>query len=273
MADRFGLSFFLLTFYFFLMKYCPRCKLKAKEHETACSRCGGELRVLGGPPPTSKPPVAAPIPPVPTSKPPVPTSKPPVATSKPPTAAPKPPVATSKPPTAAPIPPVDGPAAQPAPAAGGEPSQQKQLRLELAGLQRQVAKSAAGVRRLAIVAGVLTVLLVFVLLLVRHNYVMGFAALEGVDIVPLKSRPGAARISYRPRSTGKVEFVRETPQRRETLIEYATDRDTTGDKKEFDWSGPKADRYTLHVRYRRGWGLVTKDFQSSNPRSRLIDTQ
>ena len=195
------------------MKYCPRCKLKAKDDETSCSRCGGELRVLGGSAPASTPPAESPAP-------------------------------------------------QPT-RPGGEASQQAQLRLELAGLQHQVTKSAARVRRMAIAAGVLALLLVLVLLLVRHNHVMEFAALEGVDIVASKSRPGTVEISYQPRSTGKVEFIRETRQRRETLIEYATDEDTRGDKKGFTWSGGKSDRYTVHVRYRRGWGLVTEDFQSS----------
>jgi len=140
-------------------------------------------------------------------------------------------------------------------------SNDEQLRLQLAGAQHQAQKSASRAKILAIVAGILTLMLIAYLLMLRNSFINEFAAVESVQFEPSADKAGSVKITFRPKSSGKVEFIRESAERQETLIEHI--ESTTGDDPErtFVWSGSESNDYTVHVRYRRGWGLKNEEWK------------
>ena len=68
-----------------------------------------------------------------------------------------------------------------------------------------------------------------------------------------------AEITYEPDSAGKIEFVRESNGIVETLTEHASDPSSGKTNGKFNWSGKEKEKSTLHVTYRSGIFLVTKD--------------
>jgi hypothetical protein len=134
----------------------------------------------------------------------------------------------------------------------------EQLKFRLSGLEHEVAKSAARVRRLGWLALALLLLLVALLIALYLYHVLQYARVNTVEAVPSPDNPGAAAISYTPNSSGKVEFVRKTQDLEETLTDYAIDPISSESKKLFSWSGAGDDRYDLEVTYREGLSLVTK---------------
>lgn len=203
------------------MKYCPKCKQRAKQEETVCARCGGELRVLGGGGAGGGASAA-------------------VTTSEP---------STSKKTTAAPT------SASPASA------NDEQLRLQLAGIQHDAQKSASRAKILAIVAAVLLLLLIVYLLMLRNSFINEFATVESVQFEPYGDRAGSVEITFRPQSAGKVEFTRESSDRQETLIEHIESTTGDDAERTFVWSGSESNDYKVHVRYRRGWGLKSEEWK------------
>lgn len=142
-------------------------------------------------------------------------------------------------------------------AGAGDP---EQLVLRLQGLQHEVGRSR---RRMYILAGLAAALmLLFVLLLVSLyvGNVNQYATVSHVDILPSDESPGAVEIRYLPATAGKVEFIRETAGRTETLIEHATP--TVADSKNeprFTWGGSKS-AGVIRVKYRDGWRIVDKSW-------------
>jgi hypothetical protein len=143
---------------------------------------------------------------------------------------------------------------------GGNPlgiAGEEQLRLELQGLQHQVAVGRAWVRWLIILAILLILLLVILLVSLYLHRVLQFAPISDLQIAPAPTGPGTAHITYLPLAEGKVEFVRTAPNQTETVTEYAILGNTPEEsKKEFTWSGKEAESYTIMVRYRKGLSLV-----------------
>jgi hypothetical protein len=138
-------------------------------------------------------------------------------------------------------------------AAAGE----EQLRLQLQGLQHQVAQGRARVRKLIFLAGALVVVLVVVLLWLYLYHVLQYARLAELDITASTTRAGEANIHFVPLSEGRVEFVREAPNQVETLTEYAFPGTTSEEsKQDFTWEGKEIEGYTITVRYRKGLSVV-----------------
>jgi hypothetical protein len=136
---------------------------------------------------------------------------------------------------------------------------EQQLRLQLQGLQHQVAQGQARVRRLLILALVLMVLLAALLVWLYLHHVFQFASLAELEITASSIHPGEAEIRFVPLSEGKVEFVRQAANQVETVTEYAFPGSTAEEsKKEFTWSGKEIDNYTLTVRYREGLSITEK---------------
>jgi hypothetical protein len=140
------------------------------------------------------------------------------------------------------------PSRESTPTAPGE----EQLRLRLQGLQHQVQRSSAWVRRLIMLAGALIVMLGALLISLRVHYVMQYAPLEEINFAPNRD---AAEISYLPQAKGKVEFLRQAAHQTETLIVHV---ENAGAKKTFVWAGVEGEAYTLTARYRQGWSVVEK---------------
>jgi hypothetical protein len=132
---------------------------------------------------------------------------------------------------------------------------EEQLRLHLQGLQHQVERSSAWVRRLIVLAGVLIVMLAALLIFLRAHYVMQYAPVDGIHFTANADTRNAAEISYVPQATGKVEFLRQAAHQTETLIEHV---ESPGTKKTFIWTGAEGEAYTLTARYRQGWSVVEK---------------
>ena len=162
-------------------------------------------------------------------------------------------------------------APNPGPAPGVAPSE-AELRHRLQGLQHAVDKGRGRVRRLAIIAIGLAVLLVVLVAALYVYRVTRYAEVREVEAVAAATGPGA-EIRYEARSAGKVEFVRESEGLVETLTQYAQPdaapaaEPAPGAKSappggmtgRFQWSGRPGDKGTLKVTYRSGLALVTRD--------------
>ena len=129
-------------------------------------------------------------------------------------------------------------------------------------MQHNVAKSSARIRWLTVLAGLMAVLLVGALVYIRYSYVMQFAEVEQIKIVPSARRAGAVDISYQPVTAGKIEFVRKTDDRLETLLDYADNAKSMSEAKQFTWAGNDSRPFTVTVRWRQGWGLVDEKWSS-----------
>lgn len=139
-------------------------------------------------------------------------------------------------------------------------SSEDQVRLRLQGLQHEVEKSAAQVRRLGFLAILLIVLLLVLLISIHLYHVMQYARVANVEASAVDGRPEVAEITYTPESAGKIEFVRESDGLVQTLTEYANAPGSADDPTgTFTWSGKKDDKSTLRVTYRGGLFLVTKE--------------
>jgi hypothetical protein len=137
------------------------------------------------------------------------------------------------------------------------------LQLQLQGLRHQVEQSTARAARLKILAIVLGVLSGVLLAAVYLIDVMQYAQLTSVEVTAASS-PGVARIRYLPASSGKVEFVRLSRDRNETLTDYSDERSAPViSPREFTWSSQDQGEYSLSVRYRNGLYLVRREWRSS----------
>ena len=141
---------------------------------------------------------------------------------------------------------------------------EKELQLKLQGLQHEVEKGKARVKRLAILATLLVALLILLLIAIHLYNVMQYAAVSSVEAVAVAELPGAAELRYKPESAGKIEFVRESKGLVQTLTEYANAPGTPGESKgKFVWSGRADEESTLRVTYRSGLFLTTRDLPIS----------
>jgi hypothetical protein len=137
------------------------------------------------------------------------------------------------------------------------------LQLQLQGLRHQVERSTARAARLRVLAVVLGVLVVMLLTAVYLNDLMQYAQLASVDVSAGLSRD-AAKIRYLPASSGKVEFVRRSRDRTETLTDYADESAApAASPREFTWSGQDQGEYSLSVRYRDGLFVAHREWRSS----------
>jgi hypothetical protein len=137
---------------------------------------------------------------------------------------------------------------------------EEQVRLRLQGLQHEVEKSATLVRRLGFLA-ILLILLLLILLIALYLYqVLQYAEVSSVEAVAVSDRPGVAEILYKPKSAGKIEFVRESDGLVQTLTEYANDPNSA-DKSDgkFTWSGKDNEKSQLQVTYRKGLFFHTEN--------------
>ncbi len=143
-----------------------------------------------------------------------------------------------------------------------------QVRLRLQGLQHEVEWSATLARWLGWLALLLVALLVLLVVSIYLYYVMQYASVSSVEASAVAGRPGVAEIVYSPQSAGKIEFVRESEGLVQTLTEYAQDPAAGKPEGKFTWSGKEKEKSTLHVTYRAGLFLVTKDLTLSRALSK-----
>lgn len=136
---------------------------------------------------------------------------------------------------------------------------QAELMLTLKGLEHEVTRSKKFTALMAGVAGALLLLLLVVLTFWHFSHVMQYAVLGRVDVVP--SDTGTANITYDTNSEGKVEFVRQSAGRTETLTEYV-DGTKSDTECKFEWAGKSGDSYTIRVRSRVGWHVVEQSWPS-----------
>jgi len=156
---------------------------------------------------------------------------------------------------------IGAPAAGEAPAAEGE----EQLVLRLQGLQHDVGRSRRTMQMLGIAAAGLTAFLLLLLISTYVNAVRQYATISRVDVAPSDASPGAAEISYTYVTSGKVEFIRETAGRTETLVEHIhPDAASLADKSEADrrflWGGGKSGEGVIRAKYRDGWSIATREW-------------
>ncbi len=230
------------------MKYCSPCRLRAKDEEENCSRCGGELRMMGGAPsPTS----AA----RPTSRKTQPTSKREQTNSRSATTTAAPAKRATKPRSAQkPEPPeVEATPVE------GKPGD---IQFQLAGLEKQVSKYSRRVRILAALAALLVVSFGGLLWHLHNSYVMQFAEIDQLEITRSQLHSGSARIRFRPLTAGRIQLIRNGGGRQETLLEYAAGPSPEGEFKEFNWTGDADDTWSISVRFRDGSELVDREWDS-----------
>lgn len=247
------------------MKYCPRCKTRVADSLARCDKCGGEVRRFGAPPTPSAAPAGAPLT-SPNPTPPTPTQSTPAAPAPAPVASPAAtsgantgfspgPMALPVTSTSAAVPTnsVQPPAtteATPVTASPVESGDVGQLRLQLAGLQHEVART----RRHVYVAGAIVALLLVGLGLwlyeLKASAIRAFATLDAVALEAVPGNPLAAMVNFRPTSQGKIEIIRRDGDQTETLIEhFDASVANTLEARRFTWRG--ADRnYTILFRYR-----------------------
>ena len=139
----------------------------------------------------------------------------------------------------------------------GSPDEQARLRLK--GLQHEVEQSANIARWLGRLAILLIALLIALVIGIYLYYVMQYASVRSITAAGLKGRPGAAEIEYVPDSSGKIDFVRESDGLVQTLSEHAGDPSSGDPKRKFTWSGKEGEKSSLHVTYRSGLFLVTRE--------------
>jgi hypothetical protein len=115
-------------------------------------------------------------------------------------------------------------------------------------------------RRLGLLAIILFVLLLLLLISLHLYHVMQYATVSSIEASAVDGREGSAEITYSPESAGKIEFVRESSGLVQTLTEYAnTPGSSDKSKGNFTWSGKSGEKSSLHVTYRSGLFLVTKE--------------
>ena len=136
----------------------------------------------------------------------------------------------------------------------------EQVQLRIRGLQHEVEKSATLVRRLAVLAGLLVLLLIALVIALHLYHVMQYAEVSSVEANSVPGGTGTAEIVYTPKSAGKIEFVRESEGLLQTVTEYANDPNSS-DKSNghFTWSGADQEKSSFRATYRQGLFLVTKD--------------
>ena len=140
---------------------------------------------------------------------------------------------------------------------GNIPDEQVQLRLR--GLQHEVERSATFARRLGWLAIGLIALLIVLMISIYLYSVMQYASVNSVSAAAIEGRPGVAEIEYVPGSSGKIDFVRESDGLVQILSEHAVAPSAGDSKRKFTWSGKKGETSSLHVTYRSGLFLVTKE--------------
>lgn len=237
------------------MRYCSPCRLRAKDTDDKCSRCGGALRVMGGPPPTG------------TRTPHYTTT---ASTPKKQAERPTPQQTRrteSQPAKHATDRPTKTRGAEQPTAPTSETKQPADIQFQLAGLESTVQSSSRRVRLLAVIAGVLALSFVGLLFYLRHSYIMQFAEVEQLEIIHSELHTGTARIRYRPVTAGQIQFVRKGIGRQETLLDFASGPAPDGEFNEFHWTGDIDGSWTLSIRYRDGSALVDKDWKSSDRQS------
>jgi hypothetical protein len=214
------------------MKYCPRCKTRVADTLERCEKCGGAVRRFGAPPASAE---TSPPPPAPDSQE-SPASTPATA-------------ATSKSPVTDVSPPGE--------VVSGEV---QQLRLQLAGLEHEVARTG----RMVYFAGAV-VLLLFIGLIawlyeLRAAAIRAYATVEKLAVDAVPNQPLFALVGYRPTSRGKVEIIRKEGDQTETLIEhFDADVDTSLQPRSYTWRG--LDRnYTILFRYRQDGRIKESTF-------------
>jgi hypothetical protein len=136
---------------------------------------------------------------------------------------------------------------------------EQQVRLQLQGLQHDVEFTDKLARWLGWLAILLVALLIALMISIYLYSVMQYASVKNVEAAAIAGRPGVAEIVYEPDSSGRIEFVRESDGLVEILTEHASDPSSGEPKKKFTWSGKENEKSSLHVTYRNGLFLVTKD--------------
>lgn len=244
------------------MKYCPPCRLRAKDDEEKCSRCGSALRSMGGPPASASSnrsnnrSAAA-------------TGNASRAAASTPRQAATPTSSARRPqPTAKAKPAADAVT----PKAGRKPVDDSwnatsggddNIQFQLAGLQQEVQRSSLRVRILAGLAAVLAISFIGLLFYLRHSYIMQFAEVDQLEIVRSDLHTGTALVRFRPLTAGRIQFVRNGAGTEETLLEYATGPTPDGEFKEFHWAGDADGQWSISIRYREGSDLIDRDWQSA----------
>ena len=144
------------------------------------------------------------------------------------------------------------------------------MRLQLAGLEHEVARSGRWVAWAGAVVALLLLLLAAWLYDLRMREIRSFATLDQLDLRAIPRAPLAAELVYRPTSAGKVEFIRVASQSKETLVEHHSIEDTTNrDPRRFSWTGSDRD-YKVLVRYRENGRIREQSFdppQLNGPRT------
>ncbi len=145
---------------------------------------------------------------------------------------------------------------------------EQQVRLQLHGLQHEVERSATLARWLGWLAVLLVILLIVLMISIHLYHVLQYASVKSVEAVAVAGRPGVAEIVYEPASSGKIEFVRESNGLVEILTEYASDPSSGKANGKFTWSGKEKEKSSLHVSYRSGLFLTTKELPLAPPGSK-----
>jgi len=235
------------------MKYCAPCRLRSKDDDETCSRCGGSLRSLGA---SSGQQAANSTKPRSDSR---QTSN--TATSgrsrvaRSSNAGLESPRVARKQKTNN----TDADESQQERQSGPAPAD---IQFQLAGLQNTVQSSSRRVHLLAALAGVLAVSFCGWLWYLRHSYIMQFAEVDQLEIVRSELHTGSALVRFRPLTAGRIQFVREGAGRQETLLEHAAGPAPEGEFKEFHWTGDSSGAWSISIRYREGTKLVDRDWQS-----------
>src|SRR5262249_49094629 len=129
------------------------------------------------------------------------------------------------------------------------------LTLQLQGLEHEVQRSRARLTLLGGLAILLSVALLALLIGLHLHHVNQYAEVDDLDIKLGERARGEAEIKFIRRNAGKVEFIRESADRTETLIDHGTADAASRSEHQFVWSAGAAENFKLRVRTRNGWSV------------------
>lgn len=241
------------------MKYCAPCRLRAKDDDDNCSRCGGSLRSMGAPPGQQPAARTSSRRDAPRNSGAERTGNPQVSRTTPSgtrTASAEPKSGTSTSQKAV-------TSSRNGTRTESAQTVSPQAQFQIAGLEQQVQTSSRRVRLLAVLAGVLAISFSGLVWYLRHSYVMQFAEVGQLEIVRSELNTGTALIRFRPLTAGRIQFVRVAAGRQETLLEHSSGASPEGEFKEFHWAGDADGSWSISIRYRDGGSLVDRDWQST----------
>ena len=138
------------------------------------------------------------------------------------------------------------------------PAKKHEAKLNLEGLRHRVTQSARRVKWLRNIAVAMLLLFGTMLLYLRYNYVMQFAEVTDVSVQRSLSQSDAVSVVYRPMSSGRIEFLRSSHNRIETMVDHAPQNISGTEAREFRWSDTDRGTVNVEVRHRKGWRIVTE---------------